>query len=225
MKQRIKLADRQLPNYSKGEEIFNMVSHIVGAALGIAALVLCIIVSAKHHSGIGVVSSCIYGVTLIVLLYNVQCLSWFKYREWVRRLCRFLYHCTIYFLIAGSYTPILLVPMRAKYPVLVMVFIWLIWGCAVIACTLTAIDLKKYSVFSMICYLAMGWVIIIFIKPTIEVMGTDGVIFLVAGGIAYTVGSILYGLGSSHKWMHSIFHLFILAGSILHFFAIILYAL
>ena len=70
MKQRIKLADRQLPNYSKGEEIFNMVSHIVGAALGIAALVLCIIVSAKHHSGIGVISNC--------FIYNVQCLSWFK---------------------------------------------------------------------------------------------------------------------------------------------------
>ena len=107
--------------------------------------------------------------------------------------------------------------MRAKYPVLAWSLFGLVWGCAVIACTLTAIDLKKY--------LAMGWVIIIFIKPTIEVMGTDGVIFLVAGGIAYTVGSILYGLGSSHKWMHSIFHLFILAGSILHFFAIILYAL
>ncbi len=121
--------------------------------------------------------------------------------------------------------PILLVPMRAKYPVLAWSLFGLVWGCAIIACTLTAIDLKKYSVFSMICYLAMGWVIIIFIKPTIEVMGTDGVIFLVAGGIAYTVGSILYGLGSSHKWMHSIFHLFILAGSILHFFAIILYAL
>ena len=179
MKQRIKLADRQLPNYSKGEEIFNMVSHIVGAALGIAALVLCIIVSAKHHSGIGVVSSCIYGVTLIVL-YTMSSVYHGLRPGMGKKVMQVLDHCTIYFLIAGSYTPILLVPMRAKYPVL---------------------------------------------KPTIEVMGTGGVILLVAGGIAYTVGSILYGLGSSHKWMHSIFHLFILAGSILHFFAIILYAL
>ena len=112
-----------------------------------------------------------------------------------KKVMQVLDHCTIYFLIAGSYTPILLVPMRAKYPVLAWSLFGLVWGCAIIACTLTAIDLKKYSVFSMICYLAMGWVI------------------------------ILYGLGSSHKWMHSIFHLFILAGSILHFFAIILYAL
>ena len=121
-----------------------------------------------------------------------------------KKVMQVLDHCTIYFLIAGSYTPILLVPMRAKYPVLAWSLFGLVWGCAIIACTLTAIDLKK---------------------PTIEVMGTGGVILLVAGGIAYTVGSILYGLGSSHKWMHSIFHLFILAGSILHFFAIILYAL
>ena len=199
-------------------------SHIVGAALGIAALVLCIIVSAKHHSGIGVVSSCIYGVTLIVL-YTMSSVYHGLRPGMGKKVMQVLDHCTIYFLIAGSYTPILLVPMRAKYPVLAWSLFGLVWGCAVIACTLTAIDLKKYSVFSMICYLAMGWVIIIFIKPTIEVMGTDGVIFLVAGGIAYTVGSILYGLGSSHKWMHSIFHLFILAGSILHFFAIILYAL
>lgn len=167
MKQRIKLADRQLPNYSKGEEIFNMVSHIVGAALGIAALVLCIIVSAKHHSGIGVVSSCIYGVTLIVL-YTMSSVYHGLRPGMGKKVMQVLDHCTIYFLIAGSYTPILLVPMRAKYPVLAWSLFGLVWGCAVIACTLTAIDLKKYSVFSMICYLAMGWVIIIFIKPTMK---------------------------------------------------------
>ena len=157
MKQRIKLADRQLPNYSKGEEIFNMVSHIVGAALGIAALVLCIIVSAKHHSGIGVISSCIYGVTLIVL-YTMSSVYHGLRPGMGKKVMQVLDHCTIYFLIAGSYTPILLVPMRAKYPVLAWSLFGLVWGCAVIACTLTAIDLKKYSVFSMICYLAgMGY--------------------------------------------------------------------
>ena len=110
MKQRIKLADRQLPNYSKGEEIFNMVSHIVGAALGIAALVLCIIVSAMHHSGIGVVSSCIYGVTLIVL-YTMSSVYHGLRPGMGKKVMQVLDHCTIYFLIAGSYTPILLVPM------------------------------------------------------------------------------------------------------------------
>lgn len=114
--------------------------------------------------------------------------------------------------------------MRAKYPVLAWSLFGLVWGCAVIACTLTAIDLKKYSVFSMICYLAMGWVIIIFIKPTIEVMGTDGVIFLVAGGIAYTVGSILYGLEAVINGC-ILFSICLFLQEVYYIFAIILYAL
>ena len=224
MSKRTKLSDRTLPTYSKGEEIFNMVSHIVGGALGIAALVLCVITAAKAGSVIGVVSSCIYGVTLITL-YTMSSVYHGLRPGMDKKVMQVLDHCTIYFLIAGSYTPILLVAMRPKYPALAWVLFGIVWGCAIIACALTAIDLKKYSVFSMICYLAMGWTIIFFIKQTYEVMSLGGVIFLVAGGVAYTVGSILYGLGKTKKWMHSIFHIFILAGSILHFFAIILYAL
>ena len=224
MSKRIKLADRELPTYSKGEEIFNMVSHIVGGALGIAALVLCIITAAKAHSAIGAISSCIYGFTLIAL-YTMSSVYHGLKPGMAKKVMQVLDHCTIYFLIAGSYTPILLVAMMPKYPVIAWFIFALVWGCAVVACTLTAIDLKKYRVMSMICYLAMGWVIIFFIKQTYDVMYLGGVVFLVTGGIAYTIGSVLYGLGKTKKWMHSIFHLFILAGSVLHFFAIILYAL
>ena len=220
MSKRIKLADRELPTYSKGEEIFNMVSHIVGGALGIAALVLCIITAAKAHSAIGVISSCIYGFTLIAL-YTMSSVYHGLKPGMAKKVMQVLDHCTIYFLIAGSYTPILLVAMMPKYPVIAWFIFALVWGCAVVACTLTAIDLKKYRVMSMICYLAMGWVI----KQTYDVMYLGGVVFLVTGGVAYTIGSVLYGLGKTKKWMHSIFHLFILAGSVLHFFAIILYAL
>ena len=224
MKKRTKLADRQLPTYSKGEEVFNMVSHIVGAALGIVALVLCVITAAMGHSAIGVVSSCIYGATLI-LLYTMSSIYHGLRPGMGKKVMQVLDHCTIYFLIAGSYTPVLLVGMRNKYPILAWTLFGIVWGCAVVACILTAIDLKKYSVFSMICYLTMGWIIIFFVKQTYEIMGTGGLIFLISGGVAYTIGSILYGLGKTRKWMHSIFHLFILAGSILHFFAIILYVL
>ena len=224
MSKRIKLADRELPTYSKGEEIFNMVSHIVGGALGIAALVLCIITAAKAHSAIGVISSCIYGFTLIAL-YTMSSVYHGLKPGMAKKVMQVLDHCTIYFLIAGSYTPILLVAMMPKYPVIAWFIFALVWGGAVVACTLTAIDLKKYRVMSMICYLAMGWVIIFFIKQTYDVMYLGGVVFLVTGGVAYTIGSVLYGLGKTKKWMHSIFHLFILAGSVLHFFAIILYAL
>jgi hemolysin III len=224
MKKRTKLSDRNLPTYSRGEEIFNMVSHIVGGALGIAALVLCIITAAKSGSAIGVISSCIYGVTLI-LLYTMSSVYHGLRPGMAKKVMQVLDHCTIYFLIAGSYTPVLLVAMRPKYTALSWILFGIVWGCAIIACILTAIDLNKYSIFSMICYLAMGWVIIFFIKQTYEVMSLGGVVFLVTGGVAYTIGSILYGLGKKKKWMHSIFHLFIIAGSVLHFFAIILYAL
>ncbi len=224
MKKRTKLKNRQLPQYSKGEEVFNMVSHIVGGALGIAALVLCIIVAATHHSTIGVLSSCIYGVTLI-LLYTMSSIYHGLRPGTGKKVFQVLDHCSIYFLIAGSYTPVLLVSMRPHYPVLAWVIFGIVWGCAFFACTLTAIDLKKYNVFSMICYLTMGWIIIIFVRQTYDSIGAGGIVFLVTGGIAYTIGSILYGLGKKKKWMHSIFHLFILAGSILQFFAIILYAL
>ena len=142
-----------------------------------------------------------------------------------KKVMQVLDHCTIYFLIAGSYTPVLLVAMREKYPTLAWTLFGIVCVCAVIACILTAIDLKKYNVFSMVCYLTMGWIIIFFVKQTYEVMGTGGLVLLITGGVAYTIGSILYGLGKKRKWMHSIFHLFILAGSILHFFAIIFYAL
>lgn len=224
MEKRTKLADRQLPDYSKGEEIFNMVSHITGGALGVVALVLCIITAALDHSAIGVVSSCIYGVSLI-LLYTMSSIYHGLRPGTAKKVMQVLDHCTIYFLIAGSYTPVLLVAMRNKFPVLAWVLFGVVWGCAIIACVLTAIDLKRYNIFSMICYLAMGWVIIFFIKQTLAVIGTGGVVFLVTGGIAYTIGSVLYGLGKKKKWMHSIFHLFIVAGSVLHFFAIIFYVL
>ena len=210
----------------KAKDPLSALSHFIGFLCSIVlSPVLLIHLSNKGASHIEMISLGIFMLSMILLYGASASYHSFNISEKANRVLKKLDHMSIFILIAGSYTPILLVPMRAKYPVLAWSLFGLVWGCAIIACTLTAIDLKKYSVFSMICYLAMGWVIIIFIKPTIEVMGTGGVILLVAGGIAYTVGSILYGLGSSHKWMHSIFHLFILAGSILHFFAIILYAL
>ena len=101
----------------------------------------------------------------------------------------------------------------------------IIWGMAILGIVLNSIDLKRYRVFSMICYLAMGWCIIakIYLLPTL--IGINGVILLVAGGVIYTIGAILYGLGRTRKWMHSIFHLCILAGSFLHFMCILLYVM
>ena len=170
---RTKLDDRELPDYTKGEEVFNMVSHIVGGAFGIIALVLCIIMSATRGTALGVISSIIYGVSLIDLYAMSSIYHGLKPGK-AKKVMQVLDHCTIYFLIAGSYTPVVLVAMLPVYPVIAWVLFGLVWGCAIVACTLTAIDLKKYNVFSMVCYLAMGWVVIIFIRQTFEVMTMAG---------------------------------------------------
>jgi hemolysin III len=221
---RTKLKDRKLPDYTKGEEIFNMVSHIVGGGFGVVALVLCIIMAAIRGNALGVICSIIYGITLIDL-YTMSSIYHGLKPGMGKKVMQVIDHCTIYFLIAGSYTPILLLKLRPAYPVAAWCLFGLVWGCAVLACTLTAIDLKKYNVFSMICYLAMGWCIIFFIKQTFEVMTFNGGMLLLLGGIAYTIGAVLYGVGSKVRYMHSVFHMFIILGSVLHFFAILLYAI
>lgn len=225
MKKRTKLADRTMPNYTRGEEVFNMVSHIVGAALGIVALVLCIFFAVKNgHGPLAVVSVIIYGVALIIL-YTMSSVYHGLRLNMGKRVMRVIDHCTIYFLIAGTYTPILLIAMLPKFPVETWIIFGIEWGCAAIAATLTAIDLKKYDKLSLACYIIMGWIIIFFINKTYEAVGTGGIVFLLLGGVAYTIGSILYVIGRKKKWMHSVFHLFILAGSILQFFAIIFFVL
>ena len=221
---RIKLSERTLPNYSKGEEIMNMVTHIVGGALGIAALVLCIIMAAMHHNVYGVVSSSIYGASLITL-YTISSVYHGLRPNMGKRVMQVIDHCTIYFLIAGTYTPMALSAIRPQYPVLGWCLFGFEWAMTALAVTLTAIDLKKYSVFSMICYIGMGWAVIPFWKQTLEVLTMPGFLLLLFGGIAYTLGAISYGIGSKKKWMHSVFHLFVLLGSILQFFAILLYGL
>ena len=221
---RTKLCDRQLPSYSKGEEITNMVTHIVGGALGIAALVLCVIRSALHHNVYGVVSSSIYGACLIAL-YTISSVYHGLRPNMGKRVMQVIDHCTIYFLIAGTYTPFALSALRPAYPLLGWGMFAFEWAMTALAVTLTAIDLKKYSVFSMICYIGMGWAIIPFAKQTLEVLTMPGFLLLLFGGIAYTIGAVMYGIGSKKKWMHSVFHLFVLLGSILQFFSVFFYGL
>ncbi len=226
MRKRIKLKDRILPNYSKGEEIFNMVSHIVGGVLGVVALVLCVIFAAKEADALTVVGCAIYGASLIIL-YTMSSLYHGLRDGMPKRVLQVLDHCTIYLLIAGTYTPVLFGAMHRKYPVLSWVIFGIVWGCAIIAGSLTAIDLKKFEKFSLVCYVVMGWVIVFFIKQTYDSVGTGGLVFLITGGIAYTLGSVLYAVGKKCEipYVHSVFHLFVLAGSILQFFAILFYAI
>ena len=222
---RTKLRDRILPKYTKGEEIFNMTSHIVGGALGIVALVLCVVFAAIHGNGYGVVSGAIYGVTMIILYTMSSIYHGLNPKRKAKKVFQVLDHCSIYLLIAGSYTPFALCTLREYSTALGWTIFGVIWFVAILGIVLNSIDIKKFRVFSMICYLVMGWCIVFKINLLPQLLGTAGFVLLLLGGLAYTVGAILYGLGKKHKYMHSIFHLFILLGSLLQFFTILLYVM
>ena len=222
---RTKLRDRILPKYTKGEEIFNMTSHIVGGALGIVALVLCVVFAAVHGNGYGVVSGAIYGVTMVILYTMSSIYHGLNPNRKAKKVFQVLDHCSIYLLIAGSYTPFALCTLREYSTALGWTIFGVIWFVAILGIILNSIDIKKFRVFSMICYLVMGWCIVFKINLLPELLGTAGFVLLLLGGLAYTIGAILYGLGKKHKYMHSVFHLFILLGSLLQFFTILLYVM
>ena len=221
---RTKLCDRQLPDYSRGEERMNAVTHIVGAGLGVVALILCLVHAAWNRNLYGVIGSAIYGVSLIAL-YTMSSVYHGLKAEMPKKVMQVIDHCTIYFLICGTYTVIALSAIRPIYPKLGWLLLGFEWIMAIIATVLTAIDLKQYRVFSMICYIGMGWAIIPFAKVVMQVLTKPGFYLLLAGGIAYTIGAVLYGIGSKKKWMHSVFHIFVDIGSLLQFLCVAMYAL
>lgn len=224
MLKRTKLADRQLPNYSTGEEIMNTVTHIVGGAMGVAALTMCVMLAAQDRNIYGVIGSSIYGFCMIAL-YSVSSVYHGLRPGMGKKVMQVIDHCTIYFLICGTYTVIALSAIRPIYPKLGWLLLGFEWIMAIIATVLTAIDLKQYRVFSMICYIGMGWAIIPFAKVVMQVLTKPGFYLLLAGGIAYTIGAVLYGIGSKKKWMHSVFHIFVDIGSLLQFLCVAMYAL
>ena len=222
---RIKLKDRILPKYTKGEEIFNMTSHIVGAVLGIVATVLCVVFAAIRGNVYGVISGAIYGVTMIILYTMSSIYHGLSPKRYSKKVFQVLDHCSIFLLIAGSYTPFALCSIREYDPISGWVIFGIIWIVAILGIVLNSIDIKKFKMFSMICYLAMGWCIVFKITLLPKLLGTAGFVLLLLGGIAYTVGAVLYAIGKKHKYMHSVFHLFILLGSLLQFFCILLYVM
>jgi hemolysin III len=208
-----------LPNYTRSEEIFNMVTHIVGGAMGLVAMLACVIVAAYHQNGWGITSGIIYGFT-VILVFTMSSIYHGLKLELPKRVFRVLDHCTIYVLIAGTYTPILLGAFRVAYTFDAWLLFGILWGLAIIGITLTAIDRKRFQIFALICYLGMGWSAMFRITRLIEVLGAPFFILIVIGGGLYTLGVLFYALGKKVKYMHSVFHLFVNAASILHSVAI-----
>ncbi len=223
--QRIKLADRILPVYTKGEEIFNMVSHIVGGAMGIAAIVLCSIFGALRGNVYGVVSGIIFGTTMLILYTMSSIYHGLSPKTKAKKVFQIIDHCSIFILIAGTYTPMALCTLREQNVFEGWLIFGIIWGLAIVGITLNSIDLKKFKLFSMICYLVMGWCIVTRTSVVINELGMGAFMMLLGGGIAYTVGAVFYAVGKKKKWMHSIFHIFCVIGSVLHFLLILLYVI
>lgn len=206
------------PKYTLGEELFNSISHGVGVLLSIAALVLLIVFGAKSGIGYNLAAGIVYGISLLVL-YTMSMVYHIVQGKRGKAVMRIFDHCSIFVLIAGTYTPYLLVTLDKT---LGWVMFGIIWAMAVIGIILNSIDLEKFRIFSLVCYVVMGWAIIFTIKPIISAIPFMGVFLLVLGGIIYTVGVIFYVL-KKYKYMHSVWHLFVLGGSICHYLSILLY--
>ena len=222
---RTPLRERQMPNYTVSEEYANMITHIIGGIFGIALLFVCIFTAKSRGNTVGEITGVVFSVSMIIL-YTVSSLYHGVRAEYAKRVLQVVDHCTIYLLIAGTYTPILLsgiLPINKFGAVCVFA---MEWGCAFTAATLTAIDLKRYQTLSMICYIAMGWGIVFILKDTVSALTPTGFAWLLCGGISYTLGAILYGLGKKKNAVyHTVFHVFVLIGSALQAISIVFYVL
>lgn len=209
--------------YTLGEEIFNAITHGVGDLIAIAALVLLIVFAAVYGDGWCLASGIVYGITLVIL-YTMSTLYHAITPERAKRVFRIFDHCSIFLLIAGTYTPYSLVTLREvdfHGISLGWLIFGVIWGLAVVGIVFAALR-KSVKWVEVPLYVLMGWMIILSIKDLVANLASGGVILLVAGGIVYTIGVVFFIL-HKYRYMHSIWHIFVLAGSILHFLSVLLY--
>lgn len=215
-----------IPTYSLCEELISSISHGFGALGGIAALVLCIVRGAHSpvDPGWKVASAIVFGI-MIMLLYLMSCLYHALKVNKAKRVFRVFDHCTIFLLIAGTYTPYTLVSLRTVNPALAWVVFGVIWAVAITGVTLNAVSLRKFAKVSVICYLLMGWMIVLAYGDMTKSIDPMGIRLLIWGGVVYSVGAALYAIGAKKKYFHSIFHFFCLAGTVLHFLSVYLYVM
>ena len=208
-------------DYNLCEELISSISHGVGAGLAVAAAVLCIVKSAHSGNPWAIVSCSIFGFTLI-MLYTMSTIYHALPKGKGKQVMRVIDHCTVFLLIAGTYTPCMLVHFHDAKG---WVMFGIIWGLAILGIVFNAIDVDKYETVSGVINVIMGWAVCFMFGSLIDAIGGIGVAFLVIGGAAYTLGAILYAIGDKVRYMHSVFHFFCLAGSICHFLAIYNYVL
>lgn len=199
-----------LPRYTLGEEIFSSVSHGVSALFAVGALVF--LLATCRKTPVTVASAAVYGGTM-TLLYTVSTLYHSLGLNRAKVVFRSLDHCTIFLLIAGTYTPITLVCLGGWKG---WAMFGLVWAAAVVGVILNGVSVERFKKVSMACYLAMGWVVVLAMGDFYQAVSPRTFWCLLGGGILYTLGAGLYAVGKKVPYMHSVFHLFVLGGSVLH---------
>lgn len=202
--------------YSTGEEIANAITHGIGALLAIAALVILVVVAAMRGTVWHVVSFSVFGSTLVLLYFSSTLYHSITHVR-AKHIFHKFDHISIYLLIAGTYTPFCLTVLRGWVGWTVF---GVVWGCAIIGTVVKAITVGKHVKLSTLLYVLMGWVIVLAFKPLYEAMTFNGLALLIAGGLSYTAGTIFF-LRDHVKYNHSAWHLFVIGGSVLHFFAVL----
>jgi hemolysin III len=202
------------------EEIANSLSHAVGALLGFAALVLLIVMASLHSTAIDIVAGSIFGVSIIIAYISSMVYHWVLYPP-VKQVFKILDHSSIFILISGSYTPFALVTLHG--PVGWTLF-GSVWAITVVGIAMKICFIDRFTTFSTILYLAMGWVAVFLSVQLFQHLAFGGVMWLIIGGLCYTIGIIFFIL-ERIPFFHTIWHLFVLAGTISHFFAILFYVM
>lgn len=209
------------PVYSKGEDLFNAISHVVGGALGIVFAIIAFCMASENPSSNKFLAIAIYSFSVITL-YTMSALYHFLPQgSTAKRIFRIFDHCTIFILIAGCYTPFCLITFWNE-PIGKIIF-GVEWGVAVLGITFNAINMhwKAVKILSQIGYVVMGWMIVFVVRRLVESVSLACFLWLLAGGVFYTVGILFYALGKKKKYMHCVWHVFVLIGSILQFVSIL----
>lgn len=207
----------KVPKYSLGEELFNSISHGIGGILSVVALVLMVV---KAKNLLSEVTVSLYGATMIIL-YTISCIYHaLSPKLEGKKVLRVIDHCNVFLFVFGTYIPVSLLGVSGTLG-------WLLFGivCVVtiIGIVFSSINIDKFQVIEVICHLINGWSILIGITHLLNTIGSKGLFFLILGGVMYTVGSLLYGIGSHKKCMHCVFHVFCLSGTFFHFWCIYIY--
>ena len=212
-----------IPTYSLAEELVNAISHGVGTTLAIAALIICIVHSS---SALGVISSVLYG-SMMIFVYLSSCI-YHSLSPKVRgkKVFRILDHDNVFLMEAGTFMPIALsLLINSGYAALGWVIFGIVWLITVLAVVFTSISVDKFQIFGVICNLILGWGVLLILPVLVKVLPAAGILLLIFGGLAYSIGALWFGIGAKVKWIHSVFHFYVILGSVFHFILIFNYCI